>query len=118
MILRDWVHETSQHAKVEVGKLVLLIAASGLLLSSGIAALSRLIGYPLAALAFSALLFLLALSAQFLRKRRSIHYAHRMAHARNRTETDLAMAASVARSALPMLPIVAFVAAFNLARRK
>jgi UPF0716 family protein affecting phage T7 exclusion len=118
VVLQTWMRSAGDRAKVEISKLVLLTVAAGLLLSAGLVALAGAVGYPIAALVFAAFFFVLAFAVHMVGRTISARQAQRMAQARHRTEADVAMAVSVARSTLPLLPVVALVAAFTLARRK
>ncbi|WP_306006941.1 hypothetical protein [Aquicoccus porphyridii] len=119
--VRDILQATSRdignRAKAGIAKAILAIVAAGLLLSAGLVALAQAVGYPIAALVFAAVFALLALVAHLIGRVLARRQAQRIAHAKSRAEADLALATSVARSTLPLLPLVAFVAAFALGRR-
>ena len=96
---------------------LLAVVATGFLVSAGFATLMRVIGFPWTALAFASLFALLALAAHLFGRVLAARRAARVMAARTRAETDIALATALARSARPLLPLAAFLAAFVLARR-
>ena len=96
---------------------LLALTATGFLVSAGLVLLMREIGFPAAALVFAALFALLALIVYLFARRASARQAARVRAARTRARSDIALAATLSRSARPLLPLAAFLAAFVLARR-
>lgn len=117
-MLQGFVRDISARAKIEFCKFALIVLALGLFMSAGLVALAQAVGYPIAAMVFAAILGLLVLVIHLIERSLYVRQSQRMARAQSRLDADIAVAASVARSALPLLPIVAFVAAFTLARRR
>lgn len=93
------------------------VVAAAFLVAAGFGALMPLIGFPATALAFAALFAILALSIYLFARARAARHAARVALAKNRVKAEIAVAATAARSSQPLLPVVAGVAAFLLARR-
>lgn len=104
-------------ATLAIATALLAIVATAFLVSAGFVVLMREVGVPVAAMAFAALFAVLALAMHLVGRAVSARQAARAMTARNRVETDIALAAILARSARPLLPIAAFLAAFVLARR-
>ncbi len=117
-IARAFLSDMGFNAKVEIAKLVLISIAAGLLLSAGIVELTRAVGFPVAAVVFAVVLGSCAAMVHWFGRVRAARLAQRRAIAQARMQADLALASTVARSALPLLPIVAFVAAFTFTRRR
>ena len=80
-------------------------------------ALTAVVGFPLAALAFAVVFAALALTVHLLGRAQSARRAAQAMAARRRAEADIALAAALVRSARPLLPLAAFVMAFALMRR-
>lgn len=118
LILQTLLRDSSDRAKVEVARLGLTVLAGLLLGSAGLVALAGVVGYPVAAIVFAAILGLMALAAHLTRRMLAARQAQRMALARNRMTADIVLGAGVLRSALPLLPVLAGLAAFSLVRRK
>lgn len=95
----------------------LVAVALGLGLSAGLVALSRVIGFPLAACLFGAAFAGGALWVQLAGRARARRRADQVALATRRASADLALASSVLRASRPILPVAAFLGAFLLARR-
>lgn len=95
----------------------LAVVATALLVAAGLVALTSVVGFPVAALVFAAVFVVLALAVHLLGRRRLALRAAQAADARNRAEADIAIAAALAQSAQPLLPLAAFLTAFALARR-
>jgi hypothetical protein len=89
-----------------------------LLVSAGLVAMSRAIGFPEAALVFAVLFALLALAVHLSGRSRLARRSALISAARTRTEADVAVARALARSARPMLPLAVFLAVFALAQRR
>jgi hypothetical protein len=104
-------------ATLAIATALLAIVATAFLVSAGFVVLMREVGVPVAAMAFAALFAVLALAMHLAGRAVSARRAARTMTARNRVETDIALAAVLARSARPLLPIAAFLAAFVLAQR-
>lgn len=101
------------------GALTVALAAVALMLvvAAGLVALTAEVGFPLAALVFAALFTLLALVAHWVGRGLSTRRASQLAAAQHRAQADIALAATLARSAGPFLPLAAFIAAFVMTRR-
>jgi membrane protein DedA with SNARE-associated domain len=120
--LRDLL---AAHGRDAAGRVVtttatvfLAVVAMAFLIAAGLAALTAEVGFPVAALVFSALFAVLALAVYFVGRRRSARRAAQIADARKRAEADIAPATKLARSAQPLAPLAVFLAAFMLARRQ
>jgi Na+/melibiose symporter-like transporter len=95
----------------------LVVLAALLLLASGLAALTDRFGFPVAALLGAILVAMLAFAIHLIGRALVARRKARVVEARSRTEADIALAIALTRSARPLLPLVAFLAAFILARR-
>jgi len=95
--------------------------AAGLLVSAGLVALSRVIGFPLTGGLVGGGLALAALAVHLAGRARARRRADRIAQAADRAKADVAqataLAVALARAGRPILPVAAFLAAFLLARR-
>ncbi|SEM19061.1 hypothetical protein SAMN05443999_11513 [Roseovarius azorensis] len=111
------VRSAGIRATMAIATALLAIVATAFLVSAGFVVLMREVGFPVAAIAFAALFAVLALAMHLFGRAISARQAARTMAARSRAETDIALATVLARSARPLLPLVAFVAAFVLARR-
>ncbi|SEO14596.1 hypothetical protein SAMN04490248_1028 [Salinihabitans flavidus] len=116
-LARAVVNGAGIRAATAIATALLAIVAIGFLVSAGLVALMGWIGFPAAALVFAVLFALLALAVYLLGRAASARTAARVRAARSRTESDIALATALARSARPLLPLAAFLAAFVLARR-
>lgn len=96
---------------------VLGAVALGLVLSAGLVALARVIGFPLAACLFGAVFAGMALWVHLAGRARARRRAQQVALATRRVSADLALARTVFRTSGPILPVAAFLGAFLLARR-
>jgi hypothetical protein len=85
---------------------------------AGLVGLAQVIGFPLAALVFAALFAVMALALWMIGRVLASRRSARIAITQTRATADLALAAVLVRSARPALPLVAFLAAFALARRR
>ena len=117
-IVQASLRDLGRRAKAGLAKAVLAVVAAGLLLSAGLAALAQAVGYPLAALAFGAVFALLALAVHLIDRIIADRQRQKIARATNKARADMVVATTVIRSALPLLPIVAFVAALAFGRRR
>lgn len=108
----------AERAATILATALLAAAAAGLLLAAGLVALSHAIGFPAAALVFAAAFVMAALTVHLLGRTRSARRSAQVTAARNRATADIAVAASLAGSARPLLPIAVFLSAFVLARRR
>ena len=97
--------------------LALVGVAVALSVAAGLVVLTAEIGFPRAALSFAGLFAVLALATYLLGRALSARREAQAAAARERAQADLALASAVVRSARPLLPVAAFVAAFVLMRR-
>ncbi|MCC6008219.1 MAG: hypothetical protein JJU40_11125 [Rhodobacteraceae bacterium] len=116
-MLRAQARGAAGRAATVAATAALAAMASVLLLAGGLVALADAVGFPLAALVFAAMLAALALAVHLLGRVQSARRARQAATARQRAEADIALGATLARSAGPLLPLAAFVAAFALMRR-
>lgn len=97
--------------------ILLSLIAAGFLVAAGFAGLMRAVGFPVTAFIFAILFAALALISHLIGREVSARQTARVLAATSRVKTDVALAAVLARSARPLLPIAAFLAAFTLARR-
>ncbi|NCQ24162.1 MAG: hypothetical protein COW54_00750 [Rhodobacteraceae bacterium CG17_big_fil_post_rev_8_21_14_2_50_63_15] len=104
-------------ATVAIATAFLVLVATVFLVSAGFVVLMREVGVPVAALTFAALFAMLALATHLFGRAICARQTARSIAARNRAGTDIALAAMFSRSARPLLPLAAFLAAFVLARR-
>ncbi|MCH8466422.1 MAG: hypothetical protein LAT78_07640 [Roseinatronobacter sp.] len=118
VIAQALLRDAGYRAKVELAKLALGSVAAGLIVSAALVALAKVMGYPIAAGIIAVILALLALAVHLVGRRLSARQSHRIACAQDKVQADIALAASLAQSALPLLPLLAFVTAFTLARRR
>jgi hypothetical protein len=119
---RSAVNDARDRALTALVTAVLGVLAAGLMVSAGLVALSRVIGFPLAGGLLGVALALLALAVHLSGGARARRRAERIAQANDRARADLAQAAALAgtlaRAARPILPVAAFLAAFLLAQRR
>ena len=120
--LRDLARAALGGAGIRVAAAIatgfLALTATGFLVSAGLVLLMREIGFPAAALVFAAFFALLALAVYLFARAASARQAARVRAAQTRARSDIALATSLSRSARPLLPLAAFLAAFVLARRR
>ncbi len=116
-LIRTRTGDAAGRAATVTAVVGLAVVAVALIVAAGLVALTAVIGFPVAALVFAAVFAVLALAVHLLGRRLSARRAKQAADARNRAEADIAIAAAVARSAKPLLPLAAFLLAFALARR-
>ena len=117
-LVRAGFSDSRTRAAAATATAVPAVVAAGFLVSAGLVALMRVIGFPAAALVFAALFAVLAVIAHLFGRAAAARRAAQLRAARIRAETDIALATGLARSARPLLPLAAFVAAFALARRR
>ena len=117
LILQTVSREVGRRAQVEIAKLGLGVLAAGLLLSAGIVALTQVVGYPIAAIVFATILGVLALVVHLVGRTQEARQSEHMARAQARIRADIALMTVASRSAVPLLPVMGFLAAFMLARR-
>ncbi|RYH07244.1 hypothetical protein [Tropicimonas sp. IMCC6043] len=91
--------------------------AASFLVAAGLAALTAAAGFPVAALLFAVLFAALALAVHLLGLARASRRAEQLEAERTRFTSDVLLATALGRSARPLLPLAAFLAAFALARR-
>jgi hypothetical protein len=115
--LADVARDAGERVRVGLAKWVLAGVGLALLLSAGLVALAELVGYPVAATAFALVLGLAALVVHLLGRRSAARRSRRTVQAQDRVQADIALALSAARVVRPLLPVVAFLAAFTCARR-
>jgi hypothetical protein len=105
-------------AAVFAATLGLALVAAGFLVAAGVVALSGILGFPGAAVIFAAIFAVLALCAHVRGQVLAVRRAQRIDAARSRAQAGALRATGLAaRSAAPILPLVALVAAFVLARK-
>jgi len=95
----------------------LVVVAVAFLVAAGLVALTAKTGFTVAALVFAAVFAVLAIAVYFVGRVLSARRAAKILAARNRAAADIALTTALARSARPLAPLAAFVAAFVLARR-
>lgn len=110
--------ELATQTKASVTKVALVLLAAGFLLAAGVSVLTKAIGFPFAALVFGVVFASLALAMHLHQRTLAARRAHRIADATNQAKADLVVASALLRSALPLLPVAAFVAAFTFGRRR
>jgi hypothetical protein len=108
--------DVSRRGAMAAATVFLGTVAASFLVAAGVAALTAAVGFPIAATVFGAFFAALALIVHLVGRARARRRAARMAAVRNRARSDLVMAKGLARSARPLLPLGAFLAAFALAR--
>lgn len=116
-LLRARAGDAAARAATAAATVALAAVAMALLVAAGLVALAAVVGFPVAALVFAAVFAVLALVVHLLGRGLSARRAAQVAAARHRAEADIAVAATLARSARPLLPLAAFLAAFALMRR-
>lgn len=119
--LRDIVRasgkEIGSRAAIAIATVILAGVAAGFLVSAGFVALADAVGFPVAALVFAGVFAFLALAVHLFGRVLSARHARQIARASDRAAADIVLATTLARSARPILPLAAFLAAFVLARR-
>jgi hypothetical protein len=93
------------------------VAATGFLATAGFVVLMPVIGLAATALVFAAIFAALAMAVYLFGRAATARQARRARAAQGRAVTDLSLVGSLARSARPLLPVLAFLAAAGLARR-
>jgi hypothetical protein len=116
-LLRVRADDVAGRVLIVLATALLATVAGVLLTAAGLVALAREIGFPGSALVFALLFALAALATHLLGQRLAARRLARVAAAQSRAAADIALAATLARSSRPLLPVVAFLAAFALARR-
>lgn len=119
--LRDLAAARAASAKVQVSATLLTIllgfAAAALVCAAGLVALTDAMGFPIAALVFAAMFAGLALGVTLATRGFVSRTQAEAAKAQNQIKLDMALATSLSRTARPLMPLAAFLAAFALARR-
>lgn len=119
--LRDLAAARAASAKVQVSATLVTIlfgcAAAALVCSAGLVALTDAMGFPIAALVFAAMFAGLALGVMLAARGFVSRTKAEAAKVQNQVKHDIALATSLYRTARPLLPLAAFLAAFALARR-
>jgi len=118
LILQIVSRDVGRRAQVEIAKLGLGVLAAGLFLSAGIVALTQVVGYPIAAIVFATILGVLALVVHLVGRTQAARQSEHMARAQARIRADIALMTVASRSAVPLIPVMGFLAAFMLARRR
>lgn len=117
-LLTASLRRAEEQTALTLAALALASVAGGLLTSAGLVLLSRVAGFPLAATAFAGGFALLALAVLWLGRQRAAREQRRIDAAGLEAVTDLAVITGAARSAAPLLPLAALVAAYVLTRRR
>lgn len=117
-VARTAMGDAGDRAMTALVTVALAAVAAGLVLSAGLVALSRVIGFPLAASLSGAVFAVLALAVHLSGRVRARRRAEQVARATQRAKADIALAAGLAGSARPILPVAAFLAAFLLTSRR
>lgn len=117
-LLKASLRQAEEQTALTLAALGLAGVAAGLLTAAGLVLLSRVAGFPLAATAFAACFSLLALAVLSLGRQRAAREQRRIEAAGRQAMTDLALVSGAARSAAPLLPLAALVAAYVLSRRR
>jgi hypothetical protein len=118
LILQIVSRDVGRRAQVEIAKLGLGVLAAGLFLSAAIVALTQVVGYPIAAIVFATILGVLALVVHLVGRTQEARQSEHMGRAQARLRADIALMTVASRSAVPLLPVMGFLAAFMLARRR
>jgi membrane protein implicated in regulation of membrane protease activity len=117
-LLAAYAGGVAGRAATTIATVFLAVVATAFVVAAGLVELTARTGFPVAALVFAALFAVLALAVYRFGRARSARRAARMAAAQRSAEADMALATGLARSARPLLPLAAFLAAFVLAQRK
>lgn len=117
-LLKASLKQAEEQTALTLAALGLGGVAAGLLTAAGLVLLSRGLGFPLAATAFAAGFALLALAVLGLGRQRAAREQRRIDAAGLQAVTDLAVVTGAARSAAPLLPLAALVAAWLVSRRR
>jgi len=117
-LLTASLRRAEEQTALTLAALGLASVAAGLLTAAGLVLLSRVAGFPLAASAFAAGFALLALAVLLLGRQRAARDQRRIEAAGLQAVTDLAVVTGATRSAAPLLPLAALVAAYVLSRRR
>lgn len=119
--LRNLVTARAASAKVQVAATLVTIlfgfTAAALVCAAGLVALTDALGFPIAALIFAAMFAGLAAGVTFAARGFVSRTKAEAAKAQNQVKLDIALATSLSRTARPLMPLAAFLAAFALARR-
>lgn len=119
--LRDLARATVRRAEFRAVTLVatacLIVAATGFLATAGFVVLMPVIGLPATALVFAALFAVLALAVYLFGRAATARQANRARAAQSQAASDISLVGALARSARPLVPLVAFLAAVGLGRR-
>lgn len=117
-LLTASLRRAEEQTALTLAALGLASVAAGLLTAAGLVLLSRVAGFPLAASAFAAGFALLALAVLLLGRHRAARDQRRIEAAGLQAVTDLSIVTGATRSAAPLLPLAALVAAYVLSRRR
>jgi hypothetical protein len=96
----------------------LACVAITLLVAAALVALSAEVGFPLAALSVASVFAALALAVHLRGRKLSGQRAAARAAVRRQAAADIALAAALTRTARPLLPFAAFLAAFAFMQRR
>lgn len=110
--------DAGERAVIGASTLALVVLALGFGVAAGLAALVPVMGFAGAALVFAALFAALALAVHLAGRVRAARRAEEIAQARRRAMADIAAIAAGARTARPLLPVLVFVVAFVMTRRR
>lgn len=109
--------KAAEQAATTTATFLLAVVAAGFLTAAGAVSLAAVIGFPLAALVFSALFTALAAGVHFYARHRARRRAAQIASAEGRAIADAAMASAVVKLAVPLLSLAGGIAAIVMARR-
>lgn len=117
-MLRARAIDAAGRVSMAVAVVLCVALAAMFFVLAGLVGLAQVIGFPWAALVFAALFAVMALALWMVGRVLASRRSARIAVTQTRATADLALAAVLVRSARPALPLVAFLAAFALARRR
>ncbi len=117
-LLQASLRDAGTRAATTTATLIFAAVALTLLVSAGLVALAQAIGYPAAAVIFATGFGLVAVAVHFAGRQIAARQRQRVAIAGNRARSDLALAVLLTRPARPFVPLLAFVVAFALSRRR
>jgi hypothetical protein len=109
--------KAAEQAATTTATFLLAVVAAGFLTAAGAVSLAAVIGFPLAALVFSALFTALGAGVHFYARHRARRRAAQIASAEGRAIADAAMASAVVKLAVPLLSLAGGIAAIVMARR-
>lgn len=117
-ILSTSARQVGGQFAITLATLALALVALGLAVAAGLVALSGVIGFPAAALAFAGGFALLALGVFRLGQVQAARRNQQIALASTRAASDVALAVTFVRSATALLPLVGLAAGLTMAWRR